>query len=78
MLPAVEQAGVVGHPDEYRGETVKAFVVLREGMAATEGEIITFCSEHLARYEVPMSVEFRKELPLSVLGKVLRRELISR
>ena len=78
MLPAVEPAGVVGHPDEYRGETVKAFVVLREGMAATEGEIITFCSEHLARYEVPMSVEFRKELPLSVLGKVLRRELISR
>ena len=77
MHRAVEQAGVVGLPDEYRGETVKAFVVLRARMAATEGEIITFCGEHLAKYKVPASVELRKELPLSILGKVLRPELIS-
>jgi long-chain acyl-CoA synthetase len=75
--PAVQVAGVVGVPDEYRGETVKAFVVLKEGMTASEEEIIAFCREHLAKYKVPTAVEFRSELPLSALGKVLRRELAS-
>jgi long-chain acyl-CoA synthetase len=75
QYPAVQLAGVVGIADEYRGETVKAFVVLKEGMAATEEEIIAFCGEHLAKYKVPTSVEFRSELPLSAMGKVLRREL---
>ena len=73
--PAVEMAGVVGIPDDYRGETVKAFVVLKEGVTATEEEIIRFCGEHLARYKVPTAVEFRSELPVSAVGKVLRREL---
>jgi long-chain acyl-CoA synthetase len=73
--PAVQLAGVVGISDEYRGETVKAFVVLKESMIASEEEIIAFCSEHLAKYKVPTSVEFREELPLSAMGKVLRREL---
>jgi long-chain acyl-CoA synthetase len=73
--PAVHLAGVVGLPDEYRGETAKAFIVLKEGMTATEEEIIAFCGEHLAAYKVPASVEFRSSLPLSALGKVLRREL---
>jgi long-chain acyl-CoA synthetase len=73
--PAVHLVGVAGIPDEYRGETVKAFVVLKEGMTATEEEIIAFCGEHLAKYKVPTAVEFRPELPLSALGKVLRREL---
>jgi long-chain acyl-CoA synthetase len=76
--PAVQEAGVVGISDEYRGETVKAFVVLKEGMTSTEEEIIAFCREHLAKYKVPTSVEFRTELPLSALGKVLRRELASK
>jgi long-chain acyl-CoA synthetase len=76
--PAVLEAAAAGIPDEYRGETVKAFVVLREGMAATEQEIIDFCSEHLARYKVPTAVEFRTELPKSLVGKVLRRELVPR
>jgi long-chain acyl-CoA synthetase len=76
--PAVREAGVAGIPDEYRGETVKAFVVLKEGMTATEEEIIAFCREHLAKYKVPTAVEFRAELPLSALGKVLRRELASK
>lgn len=73
--PAVQEAAVVGLPDEYRGETVKAFVVLQEGTAATEEQIIAFCREHLARYKVPTSIEFRAELPKSAVGKVLRREL---
>jgi long-chain acyl-CoA synthetase len=73
--PAVQEAGVIGLADEYRGETVKAFVVLKEGMTATEQEIIDFCREHLAKYKVPAAVEFRTELPKSTVGKVLRREL---
>jgi long-chain acyl-CoA synthetase len=75
--PAVKEVGVIGVPDEYRGETVKAFVVLKEGMTATEQEIIDYCREHLAKYKVPSSVEFRSSLPMSALGKVLRRELAS-
>jgi long-chain acyl-CoA synthetase len=73
--PAVQEAGVIGLPDKYRGETVKAFVVLKEGMTASEQEIIDFCREHLAKYKVPTTVEFRTELPKSTVGKVLRREL---
>jgi long-chain acyl-CoA synthetase len=73
--PAVKEVGVIGLPDEYRGETVKAFVVLKEGMTATEQEIIDYCREHLAKYKVPSSVEFRSSLPMSAMGKVLRREL---
>ncbi len=73
--PAVQEAGVIGLPDEYRGETVKAFVVLKEGMTASEQEIIDFCREHLAKYKVPTAVEFRTELPKSAVGKILRREL---
>ncbi len=73
--PAVQEAAVVGLPDEYRGETVKAFVVLKEGMTASEEEIIAFCRERLARYKVPTAVEFRQSLPKSAVGKVLRREL---
>ena len=72
---AVQEVGVIGLPDEYRGESVKAFVVLKEGMTATEQEIIDYCREHLAKYKVPASVEFRSSLPMSAMGKVLRREL---
>jgi long-chain acyl-CoA synthetase len=75
---AVQEAAVAGVPDEYRGETVKAFVVLREGMAATEEEIVTFCRQYLAKYKAPTAVEFRTELPKSTVGKVLRRELVGK
>jgi long-chain acyl-CoA synthetase len=76
--PAVQEAAVAGIPDEYRGETVKAFVVLGEGMTATEDEIIAFCQQHLAKYKVPTAIEFRTSLPKSTVGKVLRRELVGK
>ncbi|GBD93455.1 long-chain-fatty-acid--CoA ligase [bacterium BMS3Abin05] len=74
--PKIMEAAVVGVPHEYRGETVKAFVILKEGETATEEEIIDFCAERLAKYKVPKMVEFRKDLPKSMIGKVLRRVLL--
>jgi len=73
--PKVQEAVAVGIHDEYRGETVKAFIVLKEGESATEEEIISFCREHLAAYKAPKFVEFRDELPKSAIGKVLRKIL---
>ncbi|MFZ5817488.1 MAG: long-chain-fatty-acid--CoA ligase [Bacillota bacterium] len=73
--PAVLEACAVGVPDPYRGETVKAFVVLKPGATATEQEIIEFCRERLAAYKRPARVEFLAELPKSAVGKVLRRVL---
>ncbi len=57
------------------GETIKAFVVLREGETLTAEEVITFCREKLAAYKVPKQVEFMEDLPKSTIGKVLRRKL---
>jgi long-chain acyl-CoA synthetase len=73
--PAVKEAAVVGVPDEYRGETVKAFVSLREGESADPDEIIAFCKERMAAYKYPRQVEFVEELPKTASGKILRREL---
>jgi long-chain acyl-CoA synthetase len=75
--PAVQLAAVVGIPDDYRGETVKAFVVLRDGVArgVTPHDIIAYCRERLAAYKVPRAVEFRSGLPMSGAGKVLKRVL---
>jgi long-chain acyl-CoA synthetase len=73
--PKVKEAAVIGVPHEKRGETVKAFVVLKEGMSATAEEIILFCRDHLAPYKIPRIVAFRQDLPKSLIGKVLRRKL---
>ena len=75
MHPAVGEAAAIGVPDKYRGESVKAFVVLKSGKAATQEEIIAFCKERLAAFKVPKSVEFATALPMSLVGKVLRRQL---
>lgn len=72
---AVKEAAVIGIPDQFRGEAVKAFVVLKEGYKATSEEIINFCSSKLAKYKVPVQVEFVSNLPKTLVGKVLRREL---
>jgi long-chain acyl-CoA synthetase len=74
--PKVQEAVVAGVPDAYRGETVKAYVVLRPGEAATADELIAFCAERLAPYKVPKYVEFRSELPKTQVGKFLRRVLV--
>jgi long-chain acyl-CoA synthetase len=73
--PKVADAVAVGIADEYRGETVKAFVVPKEGETLTEEEIIDFCREKLAAYKAPKMVEFRDELPKSAVGKILRKVL---
>ncbi len=71
----VQEAVCVGLADEYRGETVKAYVVLKPGQQATEEEIISFCRQKLAAYKVPKMVEFRESLPKSAIGKILRKIL---
>jgi long-chain acyl-CoA synthetase len=73
--PAVSDVGVAGLPDKMRGETVKAWIVLRPGMSATAAEIKSHCRERLAPYKVPSQYEFVSELPKSQVGKVLRRVL---
>ncbi|OGS49388.1 MAG: long-chain fatty acid--CoA ligase [Euryarchaeota archaeon RBG_16_68_13] len=78
MHPSVAEAAAIGVPDPYRGETVKAFLVLKPGMTATEEEIIAFCKERLAPFKIPKQVEFVTDLPKSLVGKVLRRELRER
>ena len=72
---AVKEAAVVGVQDDYRGETVKAYIVLKEGYSVSEKELDQFCRERLAKFKVPRIYEFRKELPKSSIGKVLRRVL---
>ena len=75
--PAVKVVAVVGLQDSYRGEAVKAFVVLKRSLdgKVAEEEIIKFCKVRLAGYKVPRVVEFRNALPVSAAGKVLRRAL---
>lgn len=76
--PAVLEVGVVGVPDEYRGETVAAFVSLRAGAHATPDEITEFCKERLAAYKYPRTLRIVDEIPKNPNGKILRRELRDR
>jgi long-chain acyl-CoA synthetase len=74
--PKVQEAVVAGVPDPYRGETVKAYIVLKAGETATPEEIREFCASKLAPFKLPRQIEFRSELPKSMVGKLLRRELV--
>ncbi len=73
---AIQECVVVGVPDPYRGETVKAYIVFKDGKSATEEELDKYCRENLAAYKVPRKYEFRKELPKTAVGKILRRSLV--
>lgn len=73
---AIQECVVAGIPDPYRGETVKAYIVLKEGKTVTEEELNQYCRQNLAAYKVPRFYEFRKELPKTAVGKILRRTLV--
>jgi long-chain acyl-CoA synthetase len=74
--PAVQETSVAGIPDQLKGEVPKAWVVLKAGAAASEEELRAYCRERLAPYKVPAAVEFRTDLPKTMVGKVLRRVLV--
>jgi len=73
--PKILEACTIGIPDEYRGETVKAFIVPKKGETLTVDDVITYCKKNMAAYKVPKKFEFVEELPKSAVGKILRREL---
>jgi len=73
--PKILEACTIGIPDDYRGETVKAFIVPKKGEQLTEEEVILYCKKNMAAYKVPKQFEFVEELPKSAVGKILRREL---
>ncbi|RKP50173.1 long-chain fatty acid--CoA ligase [Cohnella endophytica] len=73
--PAVKEASVIGVPDDYRGETVKAYIVLKEGWQVSEMQLDRWCRDRLAAFKVPKRYEFRDSLPLTIIGKVLKRKL---
>lgn len=74
--PEVQEVVAAGIPDPYRGETVKVYIVLKEGASTTEEELNEFARKHLAAYKVPRLYEFREELPKTAVGKILRRALV--
>ena len=73
---AVEECTVIGVPDDYHGEAVKAFVKLRTGMNATEKEIIDSIKGSLGKHELPREIEFRAQLPKTMIGKLSKKELV--
>ena len=75
--PSIAEVGVAGVPDARRGEVVMAWVVLRGDALLTESDVRAFCRDKLAPYKIPARIEFRKELPKTLVGKVLRRALVA-
>ena len=74
--PKVLEVGVAGIPDPYRGETVKAWIVLKPGETLSDEEVKDWCKDRLAKYKIPTHIEYRRELPKTTVGKILRRELV--
>ncbi|MDV6378136.1 long-chain-fatty-acid--CoA ligase [Sporosarcina sp. GW1-11] len=74
--PAIQECIVAGVPDPYRGETVKAYIVLKEGYSVTEKELDQYCRKQLAAFKVPRHYDFREDLPKTAVGKILRRTLV--
>lgn len=75
--PEVEEVTVIGIPDDYRGESPKAFIKKREGSPITEQDILDFCKDKLGKHEIPREVEFRPELPKTMIGKLSKKELVA-
>ncbi len=74
--PDVAEVAVAGIPDDYRGETVKAWIVARSGSTLTQAEILNWCRDRLAPFKIPTHIEFRQQLPRSTVGKVLKENLL--
>ena len=77
QIPGLFEAAVVGIPHEVLGEVPKAYVVVKEGETLTEADVISYCSSNLAKYKVPVEIEFLDELPRNASGKVLKHTLRS-
>jgi long-chain acyl-CoA synthetase len=75
-IPQILDIAAAGVPDPYRGETIKVWIVVKPGMTLTEAEVLDFAKKNLAKFEVPTAIEFRNELPKTMVGKVLRRALV--
>ena len=75
--PAVEEVTVIGVPDEYQGQGVKAFVKLKEGQSLTQEELRAFLQDKLGRHELPKHIEFRGALPKTMIGKLSKKELVA-
>ena len=73
--PAVEEVTVIGIPDDYRGEAPKAFIKLREGQTVTKADMLKFLEPKLSKIEMPSQIEFRDELPKTMVGKLSKKEL---
>jgi len=77
LHPAVAEVTVIGIDDDYRGQSPKAFVKLKEGEKITEDEMKTFLADKLSKIEMPSRIEFRLELPKTIIGKLSKKELVA-